>query len=102
MGFARTVDKKKIHFSNHALDRWWERCEENEIHGRNQALDLLDEKLDGKKIHSRIPDWTKVNKYHRATARGFIPVGRHSGFVVNQNPNGDYVAVTFMDKLPND
>ncbi len=97
--FSEEVKDRTIYFSNHALDRWWERCEGNELHGRSQALKMLRENLKESKVTEEIPEWSEVNKFHRAKADHFINIDSDSGFVINRNPNGDFVAVTFIDKL---
>ena len=97
--FSEKVKSKMIYFSDHALDRWWERYEENELNGRSQAMESLRENLKESQVTESIPEWSEVNKFHRAKADHFINIDSDSGFVINKNPNGDFVAVTFIDKL---
>lgn len=102
MAFMKQIEEREIYFTNHALDRWWERCQENELHGRNESLDLLRQRLSGADYVNSVPEWSQVNDHHRASAKGFVKIDDESGFVIKQNPNGDRVAVTFLDRLPND
>jgi len=97
--FAYERGRKTFYFSDHALDRWWERCQENGMHGRQQAMDLLRERLDGARWMGRtVPAWTRLSKWNRARAEGFLALDDENGFVVNKNPGGgDYVAVTYIE-----
>jgi hypothetical protein len=97
-GFSYKVGRRYIHFSDHALDRWWERCEENELHGRKAALQLLEERLLTARWSHVMPVWTRLSWWHHARAEGFVFIDEESGFVVNKNATGDRVAVTFVSK----
>ena len=97
--FVHKQDRITIYFTDHALDRWWERCEENGLHGRQKAMNLLRERLAGATWTGRyLPDWTRVSLWNRARAEGFLSLDDDSGFVVNRNPGADYVAVTYIEK----
>ena len=94
--FVHTHGRMQIFFTDHSLDRWWERCEQNGLHGRVQALNLLREKLpDAEWQPKELPDWCRVSIYNRARAEGFLALDEDSGFVINRN-EVDYVAVTFL------
>lgn len=97
--FSENINRKTIHFSDHALDRWWERYEANEEAGRVKAMEALRDKLRGSRTSREMPPWARVNRYHKAVADHFVEIDSDSGFVVNRNPNGDFVAVTFIDKI---
>lgn len=90
--FRKRIDRKTIFFTDHALDRWRERSGRNEIE--------LSQRLDnGPRLVRDIPEWSDVDRFHRARASGFIELDDNEGFVVNRNPNGDYVAVTYLDRV---
>jgi hypothetical protein len=97
--FVEQIESKQIYFSNHALDRWWERCTENKLNSRTEAMQMLRDNLKESEVSEIIPEWSQVNKQHRSKADHFIKIDNDSGFVINKNPNGDFVAVTFIDKL---
>jgi hypothetical protein len=100
--FSEKIGRKVIWWTNHALERWWERCDANETNGRRDAMVLLREKIQDKRIERDLPPWSRVTLFHRARAEGFLFIDDHSGFVINRNPNGDYVAVTYIenDRVP--
>jgi hypothetical protein len=97
--FTHEHGRRKIFFSDHALDRWWERCEQNDVHGRNEAMNLLRERLETAVWSRSTPGWAKISRWHRARAEGFLALDDVSGFVINRNPTGDRVAVTYIDSL---
>lgn len=100
MAFTHNVGRRKIAFTTHALDRWWERCEANAVHGRNAALDLLRERLDAAQWSRSLPCWSRVSLWNEAIAEGFVCVGENEGFIVNKSPEtGDLLAVTFIDQI---
>jgi hypothetical protein len=95
--FAEKIGRKTIWWTNHALDRWWERCNANETSGRRAAMELLREKVQDRRLERDLPPWSRVTLFHRARAEGFLPLDEDSGFIVNKNPNGDLVAVTYIE-----
>ena len=95
--FSHRVGRKTVFWTDHALDRWWERCQANSLTGRREALALLDERLDASKMVHTIPPWGCVSKFHRALAIGFIYIDETSGFIVNKNASSDLVAVTYIE-----
>ena len=97
--FTYDLGRKTIFFSDHALDRWWERCRANRINGRQEALDLLRHRLDGDGVWTTsLPPWNMLNLWHQARAEGFIQLDADAGFVVNKNPSRDLVAVTYIER----
>lgn len=96
--FSRQIGRKVVHWTDHSLDRWWERCEENGHSGRQNALVRLDSKLNVDRIEPALPPWCRISRFHAARAEGFIFLDDDSGFVVNRNANGDYVAVTYIER----
>lgn len=96
--FSYRVGRRTVYWTDHALERWWERCEENECNGHRDAMGLLEEKLKCIWVDRDLPPWSKVTRWHRALAEFFIYIEDDSGFIVNRNPNGDYVAVTYIEK----
>ncbi len=97
--FSQKIRRKRVHFTDHALDRWWEREADNAPLGRQQALALLRERLNGSRACRDLPHWARVSVYHRAVADHFVDLGDASGFVVNRNSNGDLVAVTYINQV---
>ena len=96
--FRRTVGRREVVFSDHALDRWWQRCEQNETHGRRDALRLLDSAIQDATWSRSIPNWAGLSMWNLARAEGFVYLDEDSGFVVNRNPSGDRIAVTYIEK----
>jgi hypothetical protein len=97
--FNAQIGRKTIYFSDHSLDRWWERCQENGLHGRQQAMDLLRSRLaEASWMGRAMPVWTRLSRWHRARAEGFLALDDESGFVVNRNIGGDFVAVTYIER----
>ncbi len=95
--FSRTLRRRTVHFSDHALDRWWERdaqlagCGA----GRRDALRRLDGALDGAQVRRDAPPWARLSLWHRARADMFV-LAAGGCFVVVANPSGDLVATTFL------
>lgn len=97
--FVHEQGRRTIYFSDHSLDRWWERCEANGLHGRQKAMDLLRERLVAATWKGRwMPTWAQVSLWNRATSEGFLLLDEDSGFVVVRNANRDLVAVTYIEK----
>lgn len=101
---AKRVEDKTVYFSNHALDRWWERCQENEVNGRSKALRLLRQRLDDSKLlaSDSMPSWVRDSvkaKISEDKQRGFLSLDNDNGFVVVENGKESFVAVTFLSKL---
>lgn len=97
--FRHQQGRRLIHFTDHALDRWWERCEQNEIHGRQEAMDLLRASLDDAQWNRAMPPWNRLSIWHRARAEGFLSLTDESGFVINKNETGDLVAVSYIESF---
>lgn len=95
--------RQRIFFSDHALDRWWERQPQNFLNGRQAAQNLLRERLTVAAHEPRRtytitpPPWTRLSIWHRARAAGFLLVGDNACFVINRNESGDLVAVTYLE-----
>ena len=96
--YSRTLGRREIIFTDHALDRWWQRCEENEVNGRKAALRLLDSAMEDATWKSTTPDWAGLSIWNLARAEGFVYLDEDSGFVINRNPSGDRVAVTYIER----
>ena len=96
--FSTRIRRRVIHFTDHALDRWWEREADNVPLGRRQALELLRERLEGAQAMRDLPPWARVSLFHKARLDHFVDLGDESGFVVNRNEGGDFVAVTYINK----
>jgi hypothetical protein len=102
--FVHKHDRRTIYFTYHALNRWWDRCQQNGINGRMAAMDLLRVKLASAIWTHDIPSWARVTLFNRARAEGFLALDERSGFVINKNPNKEQVAVTYLEEIgfPND
>lgn len=102
-GFVHSHGRLHIYFSDHALDRWWERQDKNHLLGRRGALALLRERLtiaarDPRRTYTiTAPPWSRLSIWHRARAEGFLLVGDDACFVINRNESGDHVAVTYLE-----
>lgn len=96
--FEAEIGRKKIFFSDHALDRWWERCEENHVHGRKEAMALLRERLADAEWSREQPPWAHLSLWHRGRADGFLMINGSACFVVNKNPSKHLVAVTYLEE----
>jgi len=90
--FAKKINNIEINFSNHAITRWQERTKSTSL----KPLELL---LEDPKIENGAPEWCDINTHHQKVVHHSIFVDDESCFIVNKNPNGDFVAVTFIDKL---
>jgi hypothetical protein len=102
--FKHNVGRREIFFTDHSLDRWWERCRFDKSVGRKEALALLEKRLDdGARWTTEAPAWSRLSLWHRARAEGFIYIDDDSGFVINRNrqEDGSYerVAVTYVTNI---
>lgn len=101
--FTHQHGRLTIFFSDHALDRWWERCQANGGHGRQQAMDLLRNKLNEiaanpqKHLERTAPPWSHLSLWHQARAENYLMLASDSCFVINRNETGDLVAVTYIE-----
>ena len=91
--------KGTIFFTDHALDRWWERCEANGLHGRQEAMNLLRVRLADATWKRDIPGWARISVWNRAKAEGWLGMDDESGFIINRNDKKERVAVTYLDRL---
>lgn len=96
--FVGRVGRRVIFFTDHALDRWWERCRANHVSGRKAAMDLLREQLAGAVWHYKEPSWAYLSLWHRARCEGHIALDDQSAFIVNRNATGDLVAVSYIEQ----
>jgi len=93
--FNAQVGRHTIHFSDHALDRFWERCCHEGYIGRREALLRLRAALAGlERIQRQPPPWLRTSWWNIARAEGYLVVLEDTCIVVNRNANGDRVAVT--------
>jgi hypothetical protein len=93
--------RRRIYFTDHALDRWWQRCKQNDVYGRQHAMDLLRSSLEEAIWSRSLPPWSRLSIWHQARAEGFLRIGDEAGFVVNRNENGDLVAVSYIESYLN-
>ena len=96
--FCFDLGRKHLKFTDHALNQWWNRCKQNEVKGRRAALSLLEERLAEAQWSHSLPGWAHLSQWHIARAEGFVYMDDESGFVVNKEPGGDRVCVTFLQK----
>lgn len=98
--FSYKLGRREIFFSNHALERWWERCRKNKMVGHRESLQLLSLALESGRWSTELPAWSRVSLWNRAVAEGFVYMDADSGFVVNRNSHsGDRVAVTYIENI---
>jgi hypothetical protein len=96
--FVRKIGRYPIAFSDHALDRWWERHHGEDACGRRAALEALDRALDGATRTTEPPAGTSLSLWHRARADHYI-VCEDGFFVVNRGDGAggrDRVATTYI------
>jgi hypothetical protein len=99
--FRFKLGRKNLAFTDHALDQWWERCKQNSVKGRKAALALLADRLAEAQWTHSLPAWAHLKQWHIARAEGFVWIDEESGFVVNKEPGGDRVCVTFLQRYRN-
>lgn len=87
------LGRRTITITDHARDRYYER--RGVIGTGDLARDLVSAQWDRAK-----PSWLQLSMWHRARAEGYVVLDDERCFVVNRNPSGDLVAVTYMDRLP--
>lgn len=88
-----------IHFTDHAMNRWWERCEANNLYGRQAAMNHLRERLAEARWVHWTPSWCRLTQWHRARAEGSLLLSDDCCFIVNRNASGDLVAVTYLEEI---
>jgi hypothetical protein len=94
--FMAHIERRRVYFSDHALDRWWERCRANHVNGRQDALDLLRCSLGEGEWRYKAPSWARLSLWHRARCEGHLLLG-DGAFIVNRNATGDLVAVSYIE-----
>jgi hypothetical protein len=95
----RPVGRHVVEFSDHALDRWWERQQSEDGCGRQEAIRRLDAALAASRKDRDAPPWADLSLWHRARAEFFLHTS-DGAFVVNRNANRDLVAVTYLRPRP--
>lgn len=96
--FARKVGRYHIAFTNHALDRWWERHHGEDPCGRRAAMDALDKALDKAERTTEPPPGSNLSLWHRARADHYL-LCEDGFFVVNRGDGAggrDRVATTYI------
>lgn len=95
--FKHTIGRREVFFSDHALDRYWQRhLDDNPHAGRKECRETLDRELDGAFWMAGIPGWSRMTLWHRARCEGCVMLDDDHAFVINRNPSRDLVAVTFL------
>jgi len=99
--FRHKQGRKMIHFTNHALDQWWARCEQNQTHGRQAAMNLLRQKLETATWEHGVPPWSRLSLWHKARAEGYLAIDDGAGhgtgaFIINRAPDSNLLAVTYI------
>lgn len=93
----RQVGRRKIFFTDHALDRFWQRFLDKEPHaGRKEAREALDTLMEAARWNRTPPPWARMNLWHRARCEGVVHLDDDHVFIVHRNPNRDLVAVTYI------
>lgn len=91
------LGRRQIFFTDHALDRYWQRhLDDNPNAGRKQARAKLRQELPNATWQRTPPPWAYMTIWHRARCEGVVMMDEGRCFIVNKNPSGDLVAVTFI------
>ena len=72
--FAHNFGRRTIHFSDHALDRWWQRFHGDDCSGRQAAMSELRDRLADALVSHDPPAWARVSLWHRARAELYLLV----------------------------
>jgi hypothetical protein len=99
--FRHQIGRRTIFFSDHALDRWWQRFHGDDRSGRQAAMNELRRRLAAAIVSTDPPAWARVSLWHRARAEMYLLVDApvpvlQAAFVINRNANGDRVACTCL------
>lgn len=96
--FKYEVRRRTIYFSDHALDRYWQRYMDDNPHaGRKDCRQTLADEMASARWHRGIPPWSHMNLWHRARCEGVVYLDDDRAFVINRNPSKDLVAVTYIE-----
>lgn len=91
-----TDGRREVFFTDHALDRYFERTGKKNLSQLRKDLKLVT-------YDRREPSWMLLNPWHRARAEGFLLLGADSAFVCVRQSGGNrdaLVSVTFMRDEP--
>lgn len=88
------IGRRTVYLTDHARDRYYERTE---VRGR---LNRLERELEVARWDSCVPSWSRLSFWHRARAAGSVVLDDDRAFIVNCNPNGDLMAVTYLVREP--
>lgn len=100
MAFMRhKIGRKEVWFSDHALDRYWQRYMDQHPHaGRKEARATLEQELDTAWMSRNQPPWARMSRWHAARLESLLFLDDGRAFVTVKNPGGDIVAVTYICK----
>ena len=59
--FVHTFGRRTVFFSDHALDRWWQRFHGDDCSGRQGAMNELRARLAGALVLTDPPAWARVS-----------------------------------------
>jgi hypothetical protein len=98
MAFMKhTVGRKEIFFTDHSLDRYWERYVDQNPHaGRQQARESLMQELEDAELRRDRPAWARMSWWHAARCIYMLHLDDDRAFVINKNPSGDLLSVTYL------
>lgn len=91
------VGRKDIFFTDHALDRYWERYADQNPHaGRKEARTMLMKELETAELRRDRPAWAKMSWWHAARCIYTLHLDDDRCFIINKNPSSDLMAVTYL------
>jgi hypothetical protein len=91
------VGRKEVFFTDHALDRYWERFVDQNPHaGRKEARAMLERELEQAELRHNRPSWARMSAWHAARCIYTLYLDCDRAFVINKNPSGDLLAVTYL------
>jgi hypothetical protein len=90
--------RRQIHFTHHALDRFWDSVPALACAGRRQALAELERQLQSATRDRQPPAWSVVTRFYAALTDHYLEV-ESGAFPVVRDPGGGFVAVTFLSEV---
>jgi hypothetical protein len=91
------LGRREIFFSDHALDRYWQRhLDDDPTAGRQECRERLRVEMETATWDRMPPVWSRMSRWHAARCEGVILLDNDHCFVINRNASGDLVAVTFL------
>jgi hypothetical protein len=85
-------DGTKVHFSDHAVDRYYQRA------GKRSTGELREDLKGATWRYGVLPDFVQLSTWHRGLATGSLFLDSDRAFIVNRAPDGNLVAVSFVTR----